>query len=87
VYYKGLELANGYHELADAREQRLRLQEANAHRIALGKEALPIDERFLEALQKGLPDCCGVAVGFDRLMMLRHGKPIPNVIPFDWQSA
>lgn len=87
VYFQGLELANGYHELADASEQRMRLHEANSHRQALGKESLPIDEHFLHALEKGLPDCCGVAVGFDRLMMLRHKKPIPDVIPFDWSEA
>lgn len=87
VYYKGLELANGYHELADADEQRMRLNESNAHRIALGKEPLPIDEHFLEALKKGIPDCCGVAVGFDRLMMLRHNADIGTVIPFAWNIA
>ncbi len=73
VYYQGIELANGYHELADAVEQRERLVEANKERVRLGKEALPIDENFLKALEKGLPDCCGVAVGVDRLLMLRHG--------------
>lgn len=88
VYYEGVELANGYHELANAKEQRLRLVEANEQRIELGKKSLPIDERFLEALEKGMPDCCGVAVGFDRLMMLRHkaGK-LADVLPFDWQMA
>ncbi len=87
VYYKGLELANGYHELADVKEQRARLEEANAHRIQLGKGTLPIDEHFLAALEKGIPDCCGVAVGFDRLMMLRHNKEIGDVIPFAWDIA
>lgn len=87
VYYRGIELANGYHELADAKEQRTRLQEANVFRLQLGKEALPIDEHFLKALEKGLPDCCGVAVGFDRLMMLRHQRNIADVIPFVWSEA
>jgi lysyl-tRNA synthetase class 2 len=88
IYFKGMELANGYHELADALEQRQRLIQANLHRIALGKSSLPIDERFLDALEKGLPDCCGVAVGFDRLMMLRHKtSSIDEVIPFAWNSA
>jgi len=71
VYYKGLELANGYDELTDAKEQRRRFIEANELRVQMGKEPLPIDEEFLESLGS-LPDCCGVAVGFDRLMMLRH---------------
>lgn len=72
VYYNGIELANGYHELTDAEEQRKRLHASNAHRLKLGKKTLPIDEEFLEALERGIPDCCGVAVGFDRLMLLRH---------------
>ncbi len=72
VYFGGLELANGYHELADAVEQRKRFEEANHERQKLGKQALPIDENFLAALKRGLPDCCGVAVGFDRLMLLKH---------------
>ncbi len=87
IYYRGVELANGYHELADAEEQRARLMEANAFRQQLGKDTLPIDENFLKALQKGLPDACGVAVGFDRLMMLRHGKDIAEIIPFGWDEA
>lgn len=74
IYYQGIELANGYHELSDASEQERRFQEANKDRLKLGKKMLPIDHAFLEALKKGLPDCCGVAVGFDRLMMLRSGK-------------
>lgn len=71
VYYRGIELANGYHELADAVEQRRRFIASNQQRLRMGKKALPMDEEFLLALNT-LPDCCGVAVGFDRLMMLRH---------------
>lgn len=88
IYYKGVELCNGYHELTDHREQLRRFEEANEGRLQLKKETLPIDYNFLEALEKGLPDCCGVAVGFDRLMMLRHQTPcISDVIPFDWETA
>lgn len=88
VYYQGVELANGYDELADPKEQRLRFEEANEERIQFGKLPLPIDEAFLSALEKGLPSCCGVAVGFDRLMMLRHkAAALKEVIPFDWASA
>ena len=72
VYYQGIELANGYHELIDHHEQRKRLNEANEERRKLGKQVLPIDEELIQALAQGIPDCCGVAVGFDRLMMLRH---------------
>lgn len=87
IYFKGIELANGYHELADPTEQHSRLIEANHHRQQLGKDTLPIDSNFLSSLKKGLPDCCGVAVGFDRLMMLRHQKNIEEVIPFAWEEA
>lgn len=88
IYFQGIELANGYHELADAKEQHDRLIEANEHREQLGKNTLPIDTNFLTALEKGIPDCCGVAVGFDRLMMLRHSKNnIDDVIPFAWEEA
>ena len=52
----------------------------------MGKRALPIDEAFLDALETGLPDCCGVAVGFDRLMMLRlKAASLSGVISFAWQ--
>lgn len=88
VYFKGIELANGYHELTDAKEQRQRLLESNQQRLSLNKEALPLDENFLGALEKGLPDCCGVAVGFDRLMMLRHNRQqISDVLSFGWDLA
>jgi lysyl-tRNA synthetase class 2 len=88
IYYKGIELANGYHELTDPAEQRRRLMQANIERQRLGKSSLPIDENFLQALEQGLPDCCGVAVGFDRLMMLRHKtNNMSEVIAFDWSQA
>lgn len=88
IYYQGQELANGYQELADPVEQRERLHVAQEQRQRLGKGALPIDERFLMALEAGLPPCCGVAVGFDRLMMLRHGSShIAAVLPFAWDDA
>jgi lysyl-tRNA synthetase class 2 len=85
IYVEGIELANGYHELTDAKEQRLRFEQANRDRIAHGKEPLPIDEFFLQALADGIPDCSGVAVGVDRLMLLRHKKTeLSAVVPFDW---
>jgi lysyl-tRNA synthetase class 2 len=88
IYYRGIELANGYHELTDPIEQRKRLEEANQARLQAGKQALKIDERFLEALDQGLPDCCGVAVGFDRLMLLRHNQTsLKEVLPFTWHDA
>lgn len=72
AFYQGIEIANGYHELTNSEEQLERLLITNNTRERLGKETLPIDETFIKALEKGIPDCCGVSVGFDRLMMLRH---------------
>jgi len=87
IYYQGIELCNGYYELIDPFEQRKRFEEANYARIAMGKPALPIDEQFIAALEKGVPDCCGVAVGFDRIMLLRHkGTSLNQVLPFTWDS-
>ncbi|MBF5058967.1 EF-P lysine aminoacylase EpmA [Candidatus Neptunochlamydia vexilliferae] len=73
-YFKGIELGNGYHELGDPVEQKKRLVMANEERKALGKKPLPIDPKFIEALEHGLPDCYGIALGFDRLLMLQEGK-------------
>ncbi len=82
VFYQGIEIANGYDELLNAEEQRQRLLSANKKRREFGKEEYPIDHDFLEALERGMPACCGVAVGFDRLMMLRHdAKHIKDVVP------
>jgi len=48
----------------------------------------PVDDEFLKALEKGLPSCCGVAVGFDRLLMLQqNSKTLSEILPFDWNSA
>ncbi|MEX0613298.1 MAG: EF-P lysine aminoacylase EpmA [Pirellulales bacterium] len=73
LYYRGVELANGYHELTDAAEQRRRFIAVNAARVADGRRALPLPESLLAALEHGLPDCTGVALGFDRLVMLAAG--------------
>lgn len=86
IYYQGIELANGYHELQDPAEQRARLVEANELRRSIGKPELPIDEEFLDALHRGLPETCGVSVGFDRCMMLRHELPtLTHAIAFPYQ--
>lgn len=87
VYCQGIELANGFHELIDSEEQRHRLLQENLKRLALGKETLPIDEDFLQALNS-LPDCCGVAVGFDRLMLLRNQKKqLSEILPLSNRLA
>lgn len=78
IFFKGLELANGYKELTDAKEQEKRLVQAQQKRSALNKLSYPIDKDFIQALKKGLPECCGVAVGFDRLMLLSEQQLLVN---------
>ncbi|MGX9418027.1 elongation factor P--(R)-beta-lysine ligase [Vibrio sp. WJH972] len=88
VYFKGIELANGFHELEDSAEQRRRFEQDNLKRQAMGLSIQPIDENFLEALASGLPPCAGVAVGIDRLIMLALGKEsINEVISFPFSRA
>ncbi len=69
VFAGPIELANGYRELTDASEQRKRFQRDNQRRKTLGRPQMPLDERLLAALESGLPECAGVAVGVDRLIM------------------
>ncbi len=73
LYVCGLELANAFGELTDAAEQRRRFAADQAKKQALYGETYPIDEDFLAALDHGLPDCAGIALGFDRLVMLAVG--------------
>jgi elongation factor P--(R)-beta-lysine ligase len=88
LYVAGIELANGYHELLDADELQSRIVQANAQRVADGKPALPADNRLLAAMRAGLPPCCGVALGFDRLVMLAAGATtLSDVIPFPIDRA
>jgi len=70
LYVCGLELANAFGELTDPAEQRRRFVADQAKKQALYGETYPIDEDFLMALEQGLPDCAGIALGFDRLVML-----------------
>ncbi len=72
LYYQGIELANGFHELADSLEQRQRFQLENQQRERNGQQQMPMDEHLLAALDS-LPDCSGVALGLDRLLMLKTG--------------
>ena len=87
VYVDGLELANGFHELANVEEQRERFINDNKKRQQLGLEQIELDENFLNALDK-LPDCSGVALGIDRLVMLAlDAKNIDEVIAFSIEHA
>lgn len=70
AYIDGIELCNGFHELSNAAEQRARFEADNQERQAQGLPQIAIDESFLQALAQGLPDCSGVALGIDRLLML-----------------
>jgi len=83
LYLAGFELCNGYGELTDAQEQRARFVADNQRRKQRGARELPIDEKFLSALQHGLPPCAGNALGFDRLMTLALGaSSIDRVMAF-----
>ena len=88
VYLGDSELANGYHELTDASEQRARFENDNHRRRARGQSELPIDEHLLAALTSGLPDCAGVALGIERLLMeMCDTNRIADVLAFDFANA
>jgi len=73
LYLDGLELANGFHELCVPAEQRSRFTQDLNVRRARGQVQAPLDENLLAALEAGLPDCSGVALGFDRLVAIALG--------------
>jgi lysyl-tRNA synthetase-like protein GenX len=88
AFLDGMELANGFHELADAGEQRRRFEADRHRRRARGQASVPIDTRLLAALEAGLPDCAGVALGFDRLVMTACGaRRIEEVLAFPYERA
>ena len=86
VYLGAVELANGYVELTDAGEQRQRFLDDREQRKRRGQAAQPIDECLLAAIEAGLPECAGVAAGFDRLLMLNAGcDDLPHVLTFPFE--
>ncbi|MDQ2703110.1 MAG: EF-P lysine aminoacylase EpmA [Pseudomonadota bacterium] len=88
LYLGSVELANGYHELRDATEQRTRFERDLSVRSARGATQPPVDEAFLAALGHGLPECAGVALGIDRLLMAMLGTDrIADVLAFDFARA
>ncbi len=88
LYAGGLELANGYEELTDARLQRERFIAEEARRRAAEKPPFPMDEAFFKALETGLPPCAGMAMGLDRLVMLLTDLPtINDVVAFSFLSG
>ena len=83
LFIDGLEIANGFSELGDAREQRRRFDLDVATRRRRGQAVNPVDARLLAALEHGLPDCAGAALGFDRLVMVALKLPsLADAIPF-----
>jgi len=88
LFIDGVELANGYHELSDSREQRKRFAVDQQQRAQLGLAQRPLEMRLVAALSQGFPDCAGVALGVDRSLMLTLKKDhIREVLPFDIERA
>lgn len=88
VYFKGIELANGFHELADSAEQLRRFLADNTKRQEMGLAQQPIDMHLINALAAGFPDCAGVALGVDRLIMLAtEQESLADVIAFPTTRA
>lgn len=88
LYWRGLELANGFHELCDPDEQARRFTADESRRATLGLPSAPEDQRLLGALQAGLPACAGVALGVDRLLMAMTGaRHIEEVLAFPIDRA
>jgi elongation factor P--(R)-beta-lysine ligase len=86
VYFKGVELANAFHELTDPVEQRRRFEKEISFKNQENSPYSPLDERFFAALEAGLPDCAGVAIGIDRLLMLlTNSKTLDDVLAFSIQ--
>ncbi len=83
AFFRGIELCNGFGELTDPLEQRRRFERDQSRRRAMGRPVYPIDERFLDALERGIPPSGGNALGVDRLLMLLSGaSSIQDVMPF-----
>ncbi len=88
LYMDGIELANGFHELTDGDEQRKRFVSDQEHRKEIGSRQVPMDENLLAALDSGIPDCAGVALGIDRLLMhLSGANHIREVLAFPLDRA
>ena len=88
LYINGLELANGYHELTDASEQEKRFAQDNIDRVRAGIKVMPVDQHLVAALDAGMPECAGVALGVDRLLMvLAQANCIDEVLSFPIERA
>jgi lysyl-tRNA synthetase class 2 len=88
LYVNGMELANGFHELSDANEQAERFKKEQAQRKELNLQSIPADYHLIAALEHGLPECAGVAIGLDRLLMVLTGaEHINEVLTFPFERA
>jgi elongation factor P--(R)-beta-lysine ligase len=88
LYLNGVELANGFHELVNGAVQRARFQSELAQRRRRGQLQHPLDEHLLAAMDAGMPDCAGVALGFDRLVAIALGAPqIADAMAFTIDNA
>jgi len=88
LYARGVELANGFHELSDASEQARRFAHDQRRREQRGQHPVALDQALIDALQAGLPDCAGVALGLDRLLMLKlDARRLDEVLAFPCDRA
>lgn len=88
LFWRGLELANGFHELSEASEQQTRFEADQAWRRTQARSVPPFDANLIAALAHGLPDCSGVALGLDRVLMLKLGLPdLAGVLAFGRDRA
>ncbi|EIE01125.1 EF-P lysine aminoacylase EpmA [Leptospira licerasiae] len=86
LYFGNIELANAFYELLDPVEQRGRFEKEQELRRKLGKEVFPIHEEFLQALERGIPECSGISIGLDRLLMVLLGRnSLSEVSPY-WRE-
>ncbi|PJZ76533.1 EF-P lysine aminoacylase EpmA [Leptospira neocaledonica] len=86
LYFGKIELANAFYELLDPIEQKARFQKEQELRRKLGKEVFPLHEEFLQALERGIPECSGISIGLDRLLMVLLGRnSLSEVSPY-WQE-
>lgn len=88
LYWQGVELANGYDELTDAEEQYARLNAHNEQRRSLGRSVITVDHALVAALEHGMPEGAGIALGLDRLIMLAYGaESLTEILPFPIDRA
>jgi len=88
LFLGSVELANGFEELTDGNEQKARFEKDNAARVSAGKSPVPHDEHLIDALHHGLPDCAGMALGVDRLLMVLGGyQQLSDVVSFSDANA